>query len=75
MLMNKSFLPLLEAETEEEALLIKNRLQTWPIERLETEGLCIRSLKAYWQDATSFGKPIASFSLGIGQVLPIHSFK
>jgi hypothetical protein len=73
--LDDSFLPLLEAETEEGASLIENRLQTWPIERLEAEGICIRSLRAFWQDSTSFGKPVANFSLGAGQLLPLHSFK
>ena len=70
-----SFFPLLEEEKAAANAAVQLRLQTWPAERLEDEGYCIRDLKSFWQDATVLGKPVASFFLDLGEELPRHLFR
>lgn len=64
------FFNLLQLEEKKEAATLQNRLSTWGIHRLEREGYCQTSLYAYWLSANRFGKPVASFSLGPGIILP-----
>ena len=56
-------------ETEDEAVL-RHRLATWSVERLEAEGYCLTGMSAYWMQANQFGRPVATFLLGPGITLP-----
>ncbi|KAF8627603.1 hypothetical protein AX17_006174 [Amanita inopinata Kibby_2008] len=69
------FLPLLAAEQAEEEAVLKERLSGWPLDRLHEEGYCLTGVSAYWLQATQFGRPVASFALGPGVVLPDHRFE
>ena len=64
------FLPLLAAEQEEQEAVIRERLSTWSVERLQQEGYCITGMSAYWIESKRFGRPEAAFSLGPGVQLP-----
>uniref|UniRef100_A0A0W0FZN0 P-loop containing nucleoside triphosphate hydrolase protein n=1 Tax=Moniliophthora roreri TaxID=221103 RepID=A0A0W0FZN0_MONRR len=68
------FIPLLRAEQDQEELVLKERLSTWSLARLKEEGYTLTGLSAYWQNETRFGRPVASFLLGPGLVLPEHRF-
>jgi hypothetical protein len=70
-----SFLPLIEAEQQEEEALIKERLSTWSIQRLKSEGYCIAGMSAFWLQDRYFGRDVAAFSLGPGIHLPYHRFE
>ncbi|KIL60706.1 hypothetical protein M378DRAFT_193589 [Amanita muscaria Koide BX008] len=72
-LQNTSVLILFQ-QAEFEAVL-KDRLTSWPLNRLREEGYCLTGVSAYWLQATQFGRPVASFILGPGVVLPSHHFE
>lgn len=61
-------------EDEDEAVLQK-RLSTWSLDRLKEAGYCLTELSAYWMKANQFGRPVASFTLGPGIMLPEHRFE
>ena len=72
-----SFQPLLTAELKQGRGVIETRLTTWPVEKLEKEGYCLRNLDGYWQenkDPTS-KMVIAGFVCEPGQELPWHAFQ
>ncbi|KAF9526041.1 P-loop containing nucleoside triphosphate hydrolase protein [Crepidotus variabilis] len=66
----EKFYALLEHEEEEDAAALRNRLSTWSVQRLEREGYCLTGVSAYWLAATRYGRPVASFTLGPGEVIP-----
>ncbi|KAI0314198.1 P-loop containing nucleoside triphosphate hydrolase protein [Amylostereum chailletii] len=70
MLRVSRFLPLLAAEQEQEEAVVRERLATWSVRRLQQEGYCIAGMRAFWMEQTRFGRPVASFSLGPGMPLP-----
>ncbi|KAG1852645.1 P-loop containing nucleoside triphosphate hydrolase protein [Suillus tomentosus] len=72
---NKHFLSLLELEQNEDEAVLRERLSTWSLFRLQEEGYTITGLSAFWMGAPKFGRPIASFSLGPGIDLPEHRFE
>jgi hypothetical protein len=67
-----SFIPMLEAEREEDDAVIKERLSSWSLKKLQDEGYCITDLSASWLKEQRYGKPVAAFCLGHGIVLPPH---
>ena len=69
------FLPLLAYEQAEQEAVLKDRLSSWPLDRLREEGYCLTGVTAFWLQATQFGRPVASFNLGPGVVLPDHRFE
>lgn len=69
------FMPLLEAEQEEEEDVLKTRLSNWSTKRLEKEGYCLSQMSAFWLEANQYGRPVAVFSLGPGIALPQHRFE
>ncbi|KAH7911786.1 P-loop containing nucleoside triphosphate hydrolase protein [Hygrophoropsis aurantiaca] len=72
---NERFLPLLDSEQAEDEAVLRERLSTWTLGRLKEEGYCLTNLSAYWLDTPQFGRPVASFLLGPGIVLPEHRFE
>jgi hypothetical protein len=70
-----SFLPLLESEQTEDEEVLRERLSTWSLLRLQEEGYTLTGLSAFWMGAPKFGRPVASFSLGPGIDLPEHRFE
>ncbi|KAG7086568.1 hypothetical protein E1B28_002515 [Marasmius oreades] len=68
------FIPLLRAEQEQEESVLRERLSTWSLAKLKEEGYTLTGLSAYWQKETRFGRPVASFLLGPGLILPEHKF-
>ena len=70
-----SFFALLDAEQAEDEAVLKERLSSWTLARLQEEGYCLTGLSAYWLEATQFGRPVASFLLGPGLTLPDHHFE
>lgn len=64
------FMKLLRLEQAEEEAVLKHRLSTWGLERLVREGYCMTGLYGFWLEVNDFGKPVASFSLGPGIILP-----
>ena len=73
----RSFQPLLAAELKQGRGLIETRLTTWPVEKLEKEGYCLRNLDGYWlenKDPTS-KTAVAGFACEPGQELPWHAFQ
>lgn len=68
------FRPLLQAEQNYSAEIIKQRLKR-PVQELCSEGYCLLGLGAFWLDATQFGLPVATFSLGPGKTLGSHDFE
>lgn len=70
-----SFLPLLAAEQDEAENVLKQRLATWSLNRLKEDGYCLTELSAYWVKENQFGRPVASFSLGPGVILPENRFE
>ena len=68
--MQISFLPLLDAEQKEDETVLKERLGSWSVQRLEQEGYCLTDMQAYWQEHMQFGRPVATFKLGPGIALP-----
>jgi hypothetical protein len=70
-----SFLNLLAAEQAEDEAILKERLSSWTIDRLKEEGYCLTGLSAFWLEASQFGRPVASFLMGPGIVLPDHRFE
>ncbi|KAI0030729.1 AAA domain-containing protein [Vararia minispora EC-137] len=71
----KRFLPLLEVEQQEEEKIIQERLSSWSVQRLKSEGYCVTELSAFWMEQTHFGRPVAAFSLGPGVTLPNNRFE
>ena len=69
-LSESSFMELLEAEEAEDEAVLKERLSTWSLDRLQEEGYCLTGMSAYWLQANQFGRPVASFLLGPGINLP-----
>ncbi|KAJ6570724.1 P-loop containing nucleoside triphosphate hydrolase protein [Mycena sp. CBHHK59/15] len=72
---SKRFLAMLEAEQQEDEAVLKERLSTWSLTRLQEEGYCLTSLSAFWLEENQFGRPVASFLLGPGLSLPEHRFE
>ncbi|KAG1736198.1 P-loop containing nucleoside triphosphate hydrolase protein [Suillus lakei] len=72
---NKHFLSLLESEQAEDEAVLRERLSTWSLFRLQEEGYTMTGLSAFWMGAPKFGRPVASFSLGPGIDLPEHRFE
>ncbi|KAG5650472.1 hypothetical protein H0H81_012135, partial [Sphagnurus paluster] len=68
------FLKLLAAEQADAEAILQERLSSWPLDQLREEGYCLTGLSAYWLQENQFGRPIASFALGPGLVLPEHRF-
>ncbi|KAI0087655.1 P-loop containing nucleoside triphosphate hydrolase protein [Irpex rosettiformis] len=66
------FKPLLEAERDEDEAVLRERLASWPLQKLQDEGYCITEMQAFWQDRYKYGKPVATFHLGPGIALPPH---
>ncbi|KAJ7041270.1 P-loop containing nucleoside triphosphate hydrolase protein [Mycena alexandri] len=71
----KRFMEMLEAEQQEDEAVLKERLSTWSLTRLQEEGYCLTGLSAFWLDENQFGRPVASFLLGPGLALPDHRFE
>lgn len=71
----RSFLPLLESEQTQDEEVLRERLSTWSLLRLQEEGYTLTGLSAFWMGAPKFGRPVASFSLGPGIDLPEHRFE
>ena len=67
-----SFRPLLEAEPKEDEAVLRERLASWPLEKLQDEGYCMTEMQAFWQTKYRHGKPVAVFQLGPGITLPAH---
>ncbi|KAI0687606.1 P-loop containing nucleoside triphosphate hydrolase protein [Cytidiella melzeri] len=63
---------MLEAERHEDEAVLRERLSSWSLEKLQEEGYCITELRAYWHENYMYGKPYAVFSLGPGIALPPH---
>ncbi|KAG2035496.1 P-loop containing nucleoside triphosphate hydrolase protein [Suillus americanus] len=72
---NKHFLSLLESEQAEDEAVLRERLSTWSLFRLQEEGYAMTGLSAFWMGAPKFGRFVASFSLGPGIDLPDHRFE
>ncbi|KAJ6542591.1 P-loop containing nucleoside triphosphate hydrolase protein [Mycena capillaripes] len=73
---SKRFLAMLEAEQQEDEAVLKERLSTWSLTRLQEEGYCLTGLSAFWLEENQFGRPVASFLLGPGLTLPLdHRFE
>ncbi|KAJ8521488.1 hypothetical protein ONZ45_g1808 [Pleurotus djamor] len=69
------FSELLNLEEAEDETVLKQRLSTWSLDRLKEEGYCLSGMTAYWLKANQFGRPVASFSLGPGILLPDNRFE
>ncbi|GLB44126.1 putative P-loop containing nucleoside triphosphate hydrolase protein [Lyophyllum shimeji] len=69
------FLKLLAAEQADAEAVLQERLSTWTLARLKEEGYCLTELSAYWLQENQFGRPVASFALAPGVVLPDHRFE
>lgn len=69
------FIPLLNAEQLESNAIVKERLATWPLKRLQQAGYCLTGLSAFWLQENRFGRPVASFMLGAGVLLPVHEIE
>ncbi|PSS22633.1 hypothetical protein PHLCEN_2v3060 [Hermanssonia centrifuga] len=61
---------MIEAEQSEEQEVLRERLASWSLDRLQQEGYCITGLSAFWQERQQFGRPVASFFMGPGIMLP-----
>ncbi|KAJ6518598.1 P-loop containing nucleoside triphosphate hydrolase protein [Mycena sanguinolenta] len=72
---SKRFLAMLQAEQQEAEAVLKERLSTWSLTRLQEEGYCLTDLSAFWLEENQFGRPVASFLLGAGIALPEHRFE
>ncbi|KAJ7468512.1 P-loop containing nucleoside triphosphate hydrolase protein [Mycena latifolia] len=72
---SKRFLAMLEAEQQEDEAVLKERLSTWSLTRLQEEGYCLTGLSAYWLQESQFGRPVASFLMGPGLALSEHRFE
>ncbi|KAJ7691122.1 P-loop containing nucleoside triphosphate hydrolase protein [Mycena rosella] len=66
---------MLEAEQQEDEAVLKERLSTWSLTRLQEEGYCLTGLSAFWMQEGQFGRPVASFLLGPGLALSEHRFE
>lgn len=66
---------LLALEEAEDEAALRHRLTTWSLDRLKVEGYCLTDLSAYWLQENQFGRPVASFSVGPGESLPVHKFE
>ncbi|CAK5279145.1 unnamed protein product [Mycena citricolor] len=73
-LYTERFTEMLVAEQQEAEAVLKERLSTWSLTRLQEEGYSITGLSSFWLQETQFGLPVASFSLGPGISLPEHRF-
>ncbi|KAK7031328.1 P-loop containing nucleoside triphosphate hydrolase protein, partial [Favolaschia claudopus] len=71
----KQFSAMLDAEQQEDESVLKERLSTWSLTRLQEEGYCLTELSAFWLEGNQFGRPVASFLLGAGISLPEHRFE
>ncbi|KAF8176314.1 P-loop containing nucleoside triphosphate hydrolase protein [Pholiota molesta] len=69
------FLKLLSLEEAEDEAALRDRLAQWSLTRLQEEGYCVTGLGGYWLEANQFGRPVASFSLGPGILLPENKFE
>ncbi|KAJ7442181.1 P-loop containing nucleoside triphosphate hydrolase protein [Mycena galericulata] len=72
---SKRFMAMLEAEQQEDEAVLKERLSTWSLTRLQEEGYCLTGLSSYWLEENQFGRPVASFLEGPGLTLPEHRFE
>ncbi|KIP09412.1 hypothetical protein PHLGIDRAFT_22921 [Phlebiopsis gigantea 11061_1 CR5-6] len=73
-------LPLLEFEQQSAEAVVRERLSSWSLERLQEEGYCLMNMDAYWLDGGSshfgVGRFVANFMLGPGVLLPAeHQFE
>ena len=73
-------MPLLEFEQQSAEAVVRERLSSWSLERLQQEGYCLMNMDAYWLDGGSsnfgVGRFVASFMLGPGELLPSeHRFE
>ncbi|KAI0728353.1 P-loop containing nucleoside triphosphate hydrolase protein [Irpex lacteus] len=66
------FKPLLEAERKEDEAVLRERLASWSLQRLQDEGYCITDMVATWQPERRFGRHLAKFNLGKDVALPSH---
>lgn len=67
------FLRLILLEEAADEDILRHRLATWSVQRLEAEGYCITEMYAYWKDENQFGRPMATFVLGPGVTLPLEN--
>ncbi|KAJ7749093.1 P-loop containing nucleoside triphosphate hydrolase protein [Mycena maculata] len=72
---SKRYFAMLEAEQQEDEAVLKERLSTWTLTRLQEEGYCLTGLSSYWLEENQFGRPVASFLEGPGLILPEHRFE
>ena len=70
-----SFLALLASEQSQDEQILKDRLSSWSLERLKDSGYTLTGLSAFWLEANQFGRPVASFLIGPGIILPEHRFE
>lgn len=56
---------MLESEAQ-----LKERLATWTMDQLVTEGYCLPGVIGFWSAHNSYGKPTVNFSLGPGEKFP-----
>ena len=66
---------MLDAEQAEEESIVQERLASWSLQRLKSEGYCLTDMSAFWLEATRFDSSVAAFSLGPGIALPHHRFE
>ncbi|KZV63553.1 hypothetical protein PENSPDRAFT_208228 [Peniophora sp. CONT] len=66
---------MLDAEQTEEEAIVQERLASWSIQRLKSEGYCLSDMSAFWLEETRFESSVAAFSLGPGVALPHHRFE
>ncbi|KAG9037134.1 hypothetical protein FRB95_006688 [Tulasnella sp. JGI-2019a] len=69
------FRPLIRLEQLAADAVLEERLNEWPVERLQEEGYAILKLKAFWSQHKHFGRPVAVFTMGPGVILPMHNFE
>ncbi|KAF8154087.1 P-loop containing nucleoside triphosphate hydrolase protein [Crassisporium funariophilum] len=72
---SEKFYSLLALEEAEDEAVLRQRLSTWSLDRLQDEGYCLTGMSAYWMQANQFGRPVASFVLGPGIILPENKFE
>ena len=70
-----SFQVMLDAEQQEEEAIVQERLASWSLQRLQSEGYCLTDMAAFWLEETRFESSVAAFSLGPGVFLPHHRFE
>ncbi|PPQ98679.1 hypothetical protein CVT24_003306 [Panaeolus cyanescens] len=71
----EQFLELLSLEEAEDEAVLRERLSTWSLHRLQLEGYCLTAMSAYWLQENQFGRPVATFARGPGVTLPEHKLE